>query len=115
MMTWQEAETGNGGWVNFDSIYGGDFAIAYGLCYIHAPDDRKVFAAFRGDDLSKIFVNGEEVYSAGFSSNLNYFILPLKKGWNAVLVKCAEYTESWGYTLQVADSNKELKFANRRP
>jgi hypothetical protein len=115
MITWREAETEAGGWINFNNVYGGDFAIAYGRCYIHAPDGRKVFAAFRGDDLSKIFVNGAELYSAGYSGSLNYFMLPLNKGWNTVLVKCADYSSNWGYTFQVADSNKELKLANRRP
>ena len=107
MITWQEAETEEEGWVNFDLVYGGDYGIAYGLCHIHAPDDQKVFAAFKCDALSKIFVKGEQVYSAGFSFDLNYFMLPLTKGWNAVLVKCAAYTGGWRYTLQIAGLNAE--------
>jgi hypothetical protein len=106
-------ETEENGWLNLDSIYGGDFAIAYGLCCIHSPDARKVFAAFNGDDLSKVIVNGEEAYSAGYSSNLNYIFLPLKEGWNTVLVKCADYNDAWGYTLQIADYKGQLRFAER--
>jgi hypothetical protein len=114
-VTWQAGKSQENGWLNLDSIYGGDFAIAYGLCYIYSPDDRKVFAGFRGNDLSKVILNGAEAYSAGYSNHLNYIILPLEEGWNTVLVKCADYVDGWGYTLQIADYNGQLKFAERRP
>lgn len=114
-VAWQARETDEDGWLNFESIYGGDFAIAYGLCCIHSPDARKMLAAFRCDDLSKVIVDGQEAYSAGYSSSLNYIFLPLKEGWNTVLVKCADYADSWGYTLQIADYDGQLRFAERCP
>ncbi|MFC1716530.1 metallophosphoesterase [Candidatus Poribacteria bacterium] len=108
-IAWQEEETAENGLLDFDSIYGGDYALAYALCYIHAPDNRKVLTAFKGDDLSKVFVDGLEVYSSGYSGNLNYFMLPLHQGWNTVTVKCADYASGWGYTLKIADPDEELE------
>lgn len=114
-ITWKTEEAEANGWLNFENIYGGDFSIAYGLCYIQSPDARKVLAGFRGDDLSKIIVNGEEVYSAAYSDSLKYISLTLKEGWNSVLVKCADYNINWGYTLQISDHSEQLKFAERLP
>ncbi len=110
-VAWQEREAKGNGWMDLDAIYGGNFALAYGLCYIHAPDDRKVLAAFRGDDLSKVFVDGLEAHSSGSSRGLNYFMLSLHQGWNTIMVKCADYVGGWGYTLKVADPNAELKIS----
>ncbi|MDE0686451.1 MAG: metallophosphoesterase [Candidatus Poribacteria bacterium] len=111
-VTWQEAMTDNQGWLDLKSIYSDDFVIAYGLSYVYSPSDRQVFASIQSDDITKILVNQKETLPyLGYSSRPNYFILTLKKGWNTVLVKCAEYTGMWGYSLHVSDPNAELRFA----
>ena len=122
---WQEEEVEENGWMNFGTIYDEDmvasflrlqrFVLAYGLCYIQAPDDRKVLAYFWCEFFSKILIDGEEVHSVEHPYAPKYFILPLNKGWNTVIVKCALHATGWRYTLKVADANKELKFYNRRP
>ena len=119
MVKWQEATASANGRLDIEAIYGGDFVMAYGLCYIYSPDNRLVFVSIRVDDITKVLVNGEEVHAGfplrGSSSSPDYLTMPLKEGWNAVLIKNADYTGGWNYYFSVADANKELRFTHRVP
>lgn len=115
-LEWRDVWVEDGGWVNLNSIYGGDYRIGYGLCHIESPDDRTVYATLRGDDLAKVFVNDVPVHAVGGSAAQGTFKLPLKKGWNPILVKTADYEKDWGFSLQIVNiSANGLKFAHLLP
>lgn len=86
-----------------------DWAIGYGLTHIKSPDDRTVFAALRGDDLTRLIVNGTELHTRWtYETTFTYIDLPLKKGWNTILIKCADYTLNWCYQLAIENSDNAL-------
>ena len=111
---WREATTRRDGFLDLNGIYPGDFSIGIGLAYIYSPDARTVFADIQTDDLARVLVNGEPVVpSIGLSRRPTVFLMTLEPGWNAVLVKCADYTGDWGYRLRVQNPRGDLRFATR--
>jgi len=94
---------------------GGDWQVAYGLTYIHSPDDRSVALFITKDDGLKLWVNDEVAFDQNTWSHAwadQFFCTAkLKKGWNKVLVKCANWGGAWAFALRVGDPDKTLKFA----
>ena len=77
----------------FVGLGGGDWLVAYGLTYVHSPDDRSVALFITKDDGLKLWVNDEAVFDQNTWSHPSpdhfFCTAKLKKGWNKVLVKCA--------------------------
>jgi hypothetical protein len=95
----------------------GDWQVAYGLTYIHSPDDRLVAFFLAKDDGLKIWVNDRVVYdqntwSHGWTDQF-FCKAPLKKGWNKVLVKCANWSGAWGFAIRPGDPRNQLRFARQ--
>jgi hypothetical protein len=94
---------------------GGDWLVAYGLTYVHSPDDRSVAIFITKDDGLKLWVNDEVAFDQNTWSHAwadQFFCTAkLKKGWNKVLVKCANWGGAWAFALRVSDPDKTLKFA----
>jgi hypothetical protein len=94
---------------------GGDWLVAYGLTYIHSPDDRSVALFVTKDDGMRIWVNDEVVFDQNTWSHAipdQFFCTAkLHKGWNKVLVKCANWSGGWGFGLRPGDPDRRLKFA----
>ena len=116
---WVEASTDANGLLNLQNYYEGDYQVAYGQCAVHSPREQLVAVSVKGDDVTSVFANGEDAHAGfperGSSRSPDYFVLPLKKGWNKVTVKCADYTGGWGYHLQISDPEKDLVFAASMP
>jgi len=96
---------------------GGDWVVAYGLTYIQSPDDRRVACFIGKDDGLKVWVNDTVVFdkftfSHGTPDSF-YCVLPLKKGWNKVLVKSANWSGSWAYCLRPGDPDHVLRYARK--
>jgi Protein of unknown function (DUF2961) len=96
-------------------LSGGDWLVAYGLTFIESPDDRTVACFIGKDDGLKIWVNGEVAFDQNTWSHAThdqfYCRLPLRRGWNKVLVKCANWNGGWGFALRPADPDRKLRFA----
>jgi len=94
---------------------GGDWLVAYGLTYIHSPDDRTVALFIGKDDGLKIWFNDEVVYDLNAWSHAwhdQFFCTAkLRQGWNKVLVKCANWSGAWGFALRPGDPDRKLRFA----
>ena len=85
------------------------------MTYILSPDERTVFGGIRGDDVTRLVVNGLEIdtqWSA--QSQLQYIDLHLEKGWNKIMIKCADYSGGWNYRLAVENPKSDLVFANTK-
>ncbi|MBN1419827.1 MAG: DUF2961 domain-containing protein [Planctomycetes bacterium] len=102
---------------DFVGLGGGDWLVAYGLTYIHSPDDRTVACFIAKDDGLKIWVNDEVAYDQNTWSHswLDQFFctMHLKKGWNRVLVKCYNWSGAWAFALRPGDPEKGLRYARK--
>jgi hypothetical protein len=96
---------------------GGDWLVAYGLTYIHSPDERTVACFIAKDDGLKIWLNGEVVFDQNTWSHAwhdQFFCtFPLKQGWNKVLVKCVNWNGAWAFGLRPSDPQRQLRFARQ--
>ena len=98
-----------------------DWALAYAVTHIKSPDDRIVFAQIRwGSELGRLSVNGVEIQEASVPEaelffNWAYIELPLKAGWNTVMVKSADYTGGWHYRMWVENQMDALVFSHQMP
>ena len=98
-----------------------DWAFAYAVTHIKSPDDRIVFAQIRwGSELGRLSVNSVEIQEASVPEaelffNWAYIELPLKAGWNTVMVKSADYTGGWHYRMWVENQMDALVFSHQMP
>jgi hypothetical protein len=94
---------------------GGDWLVAYGLTYVHSAEEKTVACFIGKDDGLKIWLNGEVAYDENTWSHAwpdQFFCrLKLQRGWNQLLVKCANWSGAWGFALRPADPDRQLRFA----
>lgn len=96
-----------------------EYTYGFGNAYIKSPNNQVVFAQIKwGGNLGKIYLNGVEVEDAGIPNKNLYswwvhFQLPLKKGWNSLIILSADYNGYWDYRLEVADPTDSLKFSTK--
>src|SRR5262249_42893479 len=90
--------------------FGGDWCVAYGLTYVWSPDDRTVGCFLGKDDALKVWINDKVVYDVWGWSHLipdSYFCsMPLRKGWNKLLVKNANWFGGFGYCVRLGDPDR---------
>jgi len=102
---------------DFVGLSGGDWLVAYGLTYVHSPDDRSVALFITKDDGLKVWVNDAVVFDRNAWSHAFpdqfHATARLKKGWNKVLVKSVNHNGAWGFALRPGDPDRQLKFARQ--
>jgi hypothetical protein len=95
----------------------GDWSVGYGLCYVWSPDDRTVGCFLGKDDALEVWVNDDVVFDKWAWSHLvpdSFFCTAkLRKGWNKLLVKNANWTGGFGYCVRLGDPDRVLKYARQ--
>jgi hypothetical protein len=113
---WRTFRAGESGYVRLDDlIKPNEQAIVYGLAYVHSPDDRRMPLLLGSDDGVRVWINGEIVHTnpayRAAGPDLDKVTVPLKKGWNKVLVKVLQGAGGWGFYLRFADPDGVLRYA----
>ncbi len=106
-------------WRAFDGPHvdlgGAGWAAAYGLTYVWSPDERSVGCCIAKDDGMRIWLNDRVVFDRNTWSHAWHdqfsCTMSLAKGWNKVLVKCANWSGSWGFALRLGDPDGVLRCA----
>ncbi|MXY99565.1 hypothetical protein F4Y93_02555 [Candidatus Poribacteria bacterium] len=103
--------------INLDEVFGNpNWAFGYGMTHVKSPDERYVFAQIGwGSNLGRLFLNGVEIPEASARGTHLYrgwahFELPLKTGWNTIVIQTGDYTGGWDYRMEVADPTEALQF-----
>lgn len=101
------------GVVDLDEAFGEpDWAIGYGVTHIKSPNDRTVFLMVQWKDIGRLFLNGDELWvQTTDNPYLGYVELPLRAGWNTVMIKCANYTGAWRYLIAIENPRDDLVFS----
>jgi len=113
---WRTFRAGESGYVRLDDlIRPNEQAIAYGLAYVHSPDDRDATLLVGSDDGVRVWINGEIVHTnpiyRAAEPDLDRVPIRLKKGWNKVLVKDLQGAGGWGFYVRIADPEGVLRYA----
>ena len=109
---WKQVIANEKGQVDFGKEYGYLFkSIGYAVSFIDSPDDRMVYARFLVNDYGRLFINGESVGKDVFCIEDGTVTLPvwLKKGRNEIMVKPANLSHNWYFSLKIADPERVLK------
>jgi hypothetical protein len=97
--------------------FAGDYRVGYGLTYVWSPDERKAACFLGRDDSLKVWVNDAVVFDVwGFSHMIpdsSFCAVKLRKGWNKVLVKNANWSGGFGYCVRFGDPDRVLKYARK--
>ena len=85
------------------------------MTYIKCPENRTVLAAVRWKDIGRLFVNDDEfrIPGAGYG-NSGHVELPLRAGWNTLMIKCANYTWGWDYRIAIENPMDDLVSSNHK-
>ena len=108
---WKTMTIEDGGRVDFGKEYGFLIGpVGYAVSFVDSPDDRLVYLRFSANDYGRVFLNGEPVGKEIFSSEDGTVTFPawLKKGGNRVMVKTANWSLNWFFTLSVSDPESSL-------
>ena len=87
-----------------------EYALAYLVAHVHSDRDVKGYSLYLGsDDYVKVWLNGQLIHTyaerkrAVAIDDDKIQGIALRKGWNKLLVKCANATADWGLLLRIAD------------
>ena len=111
---WKLHLADSAGTVQLDDAFGSlNYVIGYAQVFVYSSVDATIPAAVKGDDLAKILVNGEPTtdYRLSSSRALDFRLLQLNKGWNRLMIKCANYSGDWSFILKFSDVKNQLKFS----
>jgi hypothetical protein len=106
------------GVLDLDAFYEkADYALAYSQAYVYSPADTTVWGAMKVDDVASVFVNGNQLSRVfklkDSGGEFDFFPITLKAGWNQVMVKSADLTGGWSFTLGLDDPGSKLKFSEK--
>ena len=118
-VTWKELRTSDNGFLNLrgvSAIKGLDAnAIAYARTWLHSPDARSVRIGLGTDDGCRLWLNDSLLYEDntrhGATPYQHLMTLPLRPGWNSVLLKVENGVGSFGLYLRLFD--EEIRVAVR--
>jgi hypothetical protein len=90
--------------------------LIYGLAYVHSPDDRTTHILLGSDDGVRVWLNDTLVHSnpayRGHYPDQDKIKMPLRKGWNKVLIKVLQGAGGWGFSMRFADPDGVLRYAS---
>ncbi|HOI44513.1 MAG TPA: DUF2961 domain-containing protein [Candidatus Aminicenantes bacterium] len=115
-IAWKSAQAEGSGFVRLAQyIQPSERVVAYGLVYVHSPDDRETQILLGSDDGVRLWVNDTLVHSNAVtrsaSPDQDRIAVALKTGWNKLLIKVLQGAGGWGFYLRVADPDLALKWA----
>ena len=113
---WKKASTNSDGYVNLNTLFmPNDRTVAYGLAYVHSPDDRDAVLYLGSDDGVRVWLNSQLVHDKPAlrpaTPDQDTIPLFLRKGWNTLLVKVEENLGGWGFYARIPNVNDDLVFA----
>lgn len=120
-VTWKKINGEKGGygmnlWEHFDPY---EFIIAYAVTYVYSPKDQTVPFLIGSDDGAKVFLNDQELYRflevRIAAPDQDRMELPLKKGWNKLMVKAENNFGGFGFYARIIDVNDNLRYSTNPP
>jgi hypothetical protein len=111
---WKQATTGDEVPLG-DLVSHVDQTLAYLFVFVHAPAARTARALLGSDDGARVWCNGALCWSHAVHRSLtrdaDAFDVPLKAGWNRLLVKVKNDDGGFGLCLRLSDPDGALRWA----
>lgn len=115
-VSWKTIVTPENGYVSlWDKVNPYEFVICYAQTYIYSPEEQTLPMFIGSDDGSKVFLNGQELYRfldvRIAAPDQDQIDLPLKKGWNRLLLKLENNFGGYAFYARLIDKNDNLKIS----
>jgi hypothetical protein len=115
---WVPYKTPESGYFSlWDKVNPYEFAISYAYTQVYSPENREALFFIGSDDGSKVFLNGQEYYrfldTRVAAPDQDTILLPLKKGWNKLLLKLENNFGGYAFYARFRDPKGELKYSIR--
>ncbi len=113
---WTRYKTPENGYFSlWDKVNPYEFVISYAFTLVYSPMDQTVPFFIGSDDGSKVFLNGKEYYRfldiRVAAPDQDIIQLPLKKGWNELLLKLENNFGGYAFYARIRDKNGSLKYS----
>lgn len=107
-LRWRAAAMADDGFVNLRRLIArADHVLAYSVTWVESPTPRRAFIRFGSDDSAKIWIGDRLVHAVdrvrGAVPDEDVVAVDLPAGRAAILVKCGNYTGSWGFYFRITD------------
>jgi len=115
-IAWREVRARPDGRVDLRRLYTPtDRVLAYGEAFLYSPTDRAATLLLGADDGHVLWVNGARVSERqGRHTSAPDDVavpVPLRAGWNRVLLKVANLDGGWAFQLRAADPQGDLRWS----
>ncbi|HPU85238.1 MAG TPA: metallophosphoesterase [Candidatus Latescibacteria bacterium] len=111
---WRTASVADG-LLSFDRLFGlRDSSVAYATCAVFSPREHTTLARIRANDRADLFINGARANEQPFrltSGDSDYALVPLRAGWNLLVVRVGNLTGRWALSMQIANPEADLRLA----
>ncbi|MBK8975890.1 MAG: DUF2961 domain-containing protein [Planctomycetes bacterium] len=89
--------------------------LAYLLVFVHSPESRDAHVLLGSDDGVRVWVNGDLRFSHEIHRPLtideDQFDIPLRAGWNRILLKVKNDYGGYGVAMRIADPHGDLRYS----
>ncbi len=103
---------GMGIWNLYDPY---EFIISYYLTYVYSPKEQTLPMLIGSDDGAKVFLNNEQMYRflavRIAAPDQDSIQLPLKKGWNKLLIKAENNFGGYAFYARIIDIENNLSYS----
>ncbi len=112
---WRRVSAGPDGQIRLNSIFSpNDWVAAYAQAFLYSPKDEDATLLFGADDAHVLWVNGDRVSERqgrhiSRADELEVTV-PLRRGWNRILLKVADLDGGWAFQMRVADPAGEYRW-----
>jgi len=115
-VSWKPFHLSSGRIVDFLRLFKpGTNVVAYAHTFVYSPQDMEVQVSFGSDDGARVWINGQLVLDRyvfrPVREDQDIFRIPLKRGWNSLLVKVIQGGGDWGFVLKLVDTKDLLKIS----
>ncbi len=123
-VTWKEVQAERNGLVDLGKAFADETnCVAYATLWVYLPSSQTLEASVGSDDSIKVWANEKAVFSRSASRaaapNQDVFLLPLKMGWNRLLVKITQGSNQWGFFFDLRERTgvtpRGMRFALEPP
>lgn len=113
---WHVMKVGKNGMMDFVGKFNPDeLVVAYAATYVYSAKRQNVPLLLGSDDGVKVFLNGKESYRKlvirSAEPDADKILLPLRKGWNTLLLKIENNLGGYGFYARLLDTGKGLKYS----
>ena len=113
---WKKIQAEETGFVRLQQLLEpNEQAIAYGLVYVHSPEDRRTNILLGSDDGVRVWLNDTLIHSnpayRGAYPDQDKIAVELRQGWNKLLVKVLQGGGGWGFYLRFVDPRGDLRWS----